>query len=451
MTPARLLARPAPAAPVALYALSLLILGVWAARTPLPFDWDSAACVALARRILAGEGATTISLWQLLIQTGSLPMPADLHWMPLPSRLLLPGLLLHPQGDRITSVLLGASLAPLAWAWATLLRRERPDLPAWTPLLAGVWAATGGASGRYLVVPDSVAPFGLSAGLALLLAASGRPLPAAAAAAAAALCRNDGFLVGIAASIGLLLSERSARTPRSALPGLAGIAAWLCWQLRCAALVPGWWSLRAQFVDVLDFNWMIIGKIPEVTWMDRASFLISRLPPAMLLVGLVALPLPMWAGLRQSRALNGVYTYMILLPVAGCLLAPGIFLEGSFFRSSIALLPVGCALAAESLGQLSRWSSARYHPLFLPGIVAGCALSLQMSVGPLRARAPLFTPEDCAGLEGLPPGAVFSDQPPMVEAICGRGAVILPEGLSAEEVERLRERSGVVGELMVGR
>ena len=35
-------------APAALYALSLLILSVWAARTPLPFDWDSAACAALA-------------------------------------------------------------------------------------------------------------------------------------------------------------------------------------------------------------------------------------------------------------------------------------------------------------------------------------------------------------------------------------------------------------------
>ena len=430
-------------APVALYAISLLILSVWAVRTPLPFDWDSAACAALARRILAGEGATTISLWQLLIQTGSLPMPADLHWMPLPSRVLLPGLLLHPQGDRITSVLLGASLAPLAWAWANLLRRERPDLPTWTPILAGLWAATGGASGRYLVVPDSVAPFGLSAGLTLLLAASNRPLPAAAAAAAAALCRNDGFLVGIAASLGLL---STARTPRNLLPALAGLTAWLAWQFRCAALVPGWWSLRAQFVDVLDFNWMIIGKIPEVTWIDRASFLLARLPPAMLLVGLVALPLPMWAGLRQSSTLRGVYIYMLLLPLVGCLLAPGIFLEGSFFRSSIALLPVGCALAAEALGRLSRWSSTRYHPLFLPGIVAVCCLALQMSVGPLRARTPLFTPEDCVGFDALPPGAVFSDQPPMVEAICRRAAVILPEGLSEGEREALRERYGVVGE-----
>lgn len=450
-------------APAALYLISLGWLAAVALRHPLPFDWDSAAAAALARRILAGEGATTAALWQLLVQTGALPMPADLHWMPLPSRVLLPGLWLHPAGDRITSALLGAALAPLAWAWAALLsdqaRAAGRPLPAWIPAAAGLWAATGGASARFLVLPDSVAPFGLAAGLCLLLAAQGRHAAALLPAAAAALCRNDGFLIGICATLGLLLTPRPARpAPLPALlpallPAAAGLLAWIGWQFRCAALVPGWWEIRAQLPDVLDLTWMIDGHLPPVTAADRLAALARRLPPAALIVGLVALPLWAWPGLyRYGRlpALRGVACYLLIWPVAGCLLAPGIFLEGSFFRSSAAVFPVGCALAAAALHDLAR-RAPRLHPWFVAAAAALPALALQLAAGgALRERPPPLTPAGCAGIADLPPGPVLSDHPPLVELFCDRPAVILPRALSADEVAALAARYGVTGALITG-
>ncbi len=64
-------------------------------------------------------------------------MLADLHWMPLPSRLLVPGLWLWPaHGDAVVTVIVAAVRGPLAAVLAGRLGGARSVL--WAAGLLGV-------------------------------------------------------------------------------------------------------------------------------------------------------------------------------------------------------------------------------------------------------------------------------------------------------------------------
>jgi hypothetical protein len=180
------------AVPLGLALLGLLWHGLWATTVPGPLDWDPAYYRDVAQHILAGEGAVSGAAWQAALTAGPLPVPADLHWMPLPSRVLLPGLALWPaRGDQLTTALLAAAWAPLAWALARALGL-RPAAAA----LAGLWAATGLGWVRFLSTPDVFALYGVIGAVGWLAVLRGATGWAAASAVAAALSRGDGFLFG---------------------------------------------------------------------------------------------------------------------------------------------------------------------------------------------------------------------------------------------------------------
>ncbi len=207
--------------PLGLWALGVLVHGAWALTVAGPTDWDPAYYSEVAANLAAGEGAVTRAAWLHAWLPSALPQPADLHWMPLPSRVLVPEALLGGWGQ-VTTVLLGACWAPLAWALARALGAA-PGVA----LLAGVLGASGLGYARFLSTPDSIALYGVVGSVGWLALArsrlSERSLPVWAA--LAALTRGDGFLLGLAWS-----------GPRRWWAGLAGLGAFAAWQLRGVAV-----------------------------------------------------------------------------------------------------------------------------------------------------------------------------------------------------------------------
>ena len=142
-----------PRAPLALFLLGLVVHGAWALTVAQPVDWDPAYYRGVAAAIAAGEGAQVGAIWSLAAPPPALPQPADLHWMPGPSRILVPGLLAWPaRGDQAVSVLTAATWGPLAWALAGAVDRRGA-----AGLAAGALAVAGGAYARFLSTPDSIA------------------------------------------------------------------------------------------------------------------------------------------------------------------------------------------------------------------------------------------------------------------------------------------------------
>ncbi len=458
-------------APLALFFLAALLQILWIVTVPFAFDWDSATYRAVALHILEGQGATTGALWNLLNPAVPLPSPADLYWMPLPSRILVPALALFPRGDQVLNALLAAGLAPLAYAFGRTLVPERPAVA----IGAGLWAATGAMYARYLSIGDSVALHALLGSLGFWAMLRGRWAAATTFAVLVALTRNDGFLLGVAFSVGLLFREEddtSVRVSKKSMyhrlfddtwnivsllqvaaPAIMGLLGYLGWQLRNATLVPGWWEQRLALSRVLHLSQLIRGDLSPVGLGERLSYLAESLPPVTAMVWCLVLPFP--AILRLGRlttgAWRGVLFYWLALPLAGWILAPAIFAEGSFFRSSSALFPIACVLAVEGLFRLSD-RFPRYHPSFLPMLAGIAILGLQVGIGPLgRMGKEPFLPSDCGPLATLPSGeVVFSNHPPFVETLCGRSSVILPSGLEVQAVQDLAQRYGIRAALIRG-
>ncbi len=91
------------------------------------------------RRLSQGYGFTEEILWNFLDDPSGLPHPSHGYWMPLPSILAVPGLLLfHEQGfdaARLVFILLAALIPPLTAAIAFSLH-QRKDLALYSGLLA---------------------------------------------------------------------------------------------------------------------------------------------------------------------------------------------------------------------------------------------------------------------------------------------------------------------------
>jgi hypothetical protein len=411
--------------PLLLFLLALCFQ--YAYQLPTPPDWDSAYYGAVARHIAAGKGAVSGALWSLLWLPESLPMPADLYWMPLPSRLYAVGLFFHPLGDRAVAALVSALLAPLAW-WLG----GKGEVG----VLAGLIAASGGMYGRYLASTDSVGPYALLGALGLLCVEKGFLKGAMLVAALAALTRNEGFLWGLALALGFGW--------RGVWVAGSGLLCWAAWQLRCWSMVPEWGSVRVALAGALTMEEVISGNVGVHGLGERVGFWLESAPKTAWLLGLLVLPFPAIVGLVRGEGAWGKVgrAYGLCVPVVGYVLMPAVFAEGAFFRSGAALFVAGCVwFAREVFGLAARQS--RYHRYFVVGLLTVGVVGFGLLVGPWKKREPVFEKSDCEEFEVLPPGPVFSRHPPMVEAVCGRISVMLPE--DREEEERLRERFVIVG------
>ncbi|MED5372745.1 MAG: hypothetical protein VX899_17135 [Myxococcota bacterium] len=424
-----------------LFALGLLIHGLWALSIPVPVDWDPAYYREIAGNIAAGEGAVTHAgvLWGLA-ELG-LPQPADLHWSPLPSRVLVPGLWLWPaHGDQLVSVVLGALWAPLAWVIARSLKASPRSA-----LLAGLIGATGLGYARFLSTPDSIALAGVCGGLLTWGLASRRWWLAAMGAALLALTRGEGFLVAGLAGVALL----SRRELRGALMvGGAGILSWGAWQARCV-LVGGeiWLSQRAQVAVQVDYLAFVRAESSSSSLLERLGFVVGELPEAALIILLASavLGLPLAGGASRQRGqaawIRAFWLTLFALPVLVLGLAPAVAASGSVFRSLACLAPAMAALMGVGLERAAEWGSARrgYPPAFVftLGLLGVGGLSLGVGWSTLKARPSRAL--SCPELKG----PVLASDPLSLADRCGVDAWLLPGGAQPDAVRDLVRSQGI--------
>ncbi|MCB9742766.1 MAG: hypothetical protein H6740_09210 [Alphaproteobacteria bacterium] len=426
---------------LALWALlGLLVHAAWALTLPTPVDWDPLYYRGVAAHILAGDGAVSGALWALG-WTPDLPYVADLHWMPLPSRILVPGLAVWAErGDQAVTVLLAAGWAPLAWLLARELG-ERRDAR-----LAAALALGAGPYARFLSTPDSIALYGLLGGLGFWALSRRRLGGLMLVAALAALTRGEGFLLGLALGLGL----GGARGLLVAGAGLASTAAWMGRNLLVAGPVA--LTLRQRAADAPDYLAFVRGAPAELSPLGHLSLAWAQLPGALLTLGLIGLFLLQWPALlgawrrRERPWVRAALGYATLAPAVVLVLAPAVGGSGSVFRTSAAVFPALCALAAVGAWEASRAAQAArgYPPLLLPGLLLLGFLVGSGAIGAANARVRPSPPDPCPALAGRPPGeVVFAADPLRVDALCGRPAALLPRGISPEEAAALAARYGV--------
>lgn len=413
---------------------------------PGPLDWDPAYYRDVAQHILAGEGAVSGAAWQAALTAGPLPVPADLHWMPLPSRVLLPGLALWPaRGDQLTTALLAAAWAPLAWALARALGL-RPAAAA----LAGLWAATGLGWVRFLSTPDVFALYGVIGAVGWLAVLRGATGWAAAAAVAAALSRGDGFLFGVALGLGL----GGARGAAVGGAGLAAAGAWGAWALHAGGAAAV--DLRAAALHAPDIGAFIDGVTAPRGLGPRLRALpaeLRQLPATALVAGAGLLPLAAAAGvgvLRRQRAVGAALAFLLGAPLIGLVLAPAIAASGSPFRSWSALACLGAALGAAGVDALEGRLVARgWRPGALLLLVGIGAVAAAGAIGLGNRAARPDAPVDCGPLAGLPADAVvLTGRPLLVRARCGRSAVVLTRATPPAEAAARAGRTGAAYALL---
>jgi len=418
--------------PALLWLVAFGALAPWAMLQPAPYDWDPSYYLGVAQRLVAGEGATTDAVWNLAWLPPALVHPADLHWMPLASRWLVPFVAL-PGDDwraaQLATAALGAAWAPLAWAWARRLGAT-PTLA----VLAGLAAASGGGYARWLTSPETVALYGLLGGAALLASTPGA---AALGGVLAALTRVDGGLLGLA------LALRPRPWPTRLLVLVAGPLAALAWAARGVSLAgPEVVALRRSALHGTDPAGWVLPAVPDpLPLADRLGFLLAHLGPLaraeVLATGFALAPFALFGAWRTRRmpGVAGVVAYALAAPVLLLLLAPAVAVEGSLFRSLAVAYPPACALAMVGAG-----ARGPLVPAALVAVVG--ALSVAAGLAQTETRAPF---PDCAALAsaGVPAGAPLLSYDPLgTSTRCGHPGVALGRA-APEALDALAERYDV--------
>lgn len=430
-----------------LYFLGLLWHGAWATRADAPWDWDPSYYLGVAEQIHAGHGAATDALWNLGWLPPTLLHPADLHWMPLPSRWLVPFLSLPLSSWRaaqVATVGAAAGWGPLAGAWG-----RRLGLGRGAALVAGVAGALGGGYVRFLSVPDSIAVYGLVGGFALYAASRGWVQATVGAVAAAALCRSDGFLLAPVCALAWVLAGGARTRTDAVIVAMTGPLVTALWLGR-NALVAGWGAVavRARAMQALDpTEWLQLTPPPSPGVGERLTFVADHLSALartwIVTPGLLGLPLLLLGAWRLAprgpqRLLAPSLLYFFGLPPVLYLLAPAVAFEGSAFRSLAAALPAVVALAVAGAARLTR----RYPEPFLPAVAVALSTALCVSAATAPGQFPSPLP-DCEALAAVPEAApIFSYDPLGTSTRCGHPGVILGRAPAADLAE-LADRYGI--------
>ncbi len=428
--------------PLLLLVLGLLLHGLWAWSIPVPVDWDPAYYREVAGNIAAGEGAVTHAglLWGLA-ELG-LPQAADLHWSPVPSRVLVPGLWLWPaHGDQLTTVILAALWGPLAWVLSRTLRPDQPRAALW----AGLMAASGLGAARFLSTPDSIAIAGVLGGCIFLALLKERWVLSALLLAIFALCRGEGFLLSGILALVLLFHRKWGP---ALLVGCAGPAAWGLWQLRSWHFGgQAWLTLRQQVAVQLDYGAWVRGEPGVALVGERALFVLEALPGAAFAVLLASaiflIPLALLRERGQVPAVQSLWLGLALLPIAVLVLAPAVAASGSVFRSLAVFLPMLAALAGQGLERAASWGAERrgYPKSFVVALalVGVACISVGVGWGTLQAKPskPVICPEG--------PGPYLASDPLSLSDRCGVEAHLLPQGVNPEELRIYLDKYPVGG------
>jgi hypothetical protein len=388
--------------PVLLYLLALLVRALAAAGFPDPAYPDSFYYVDAARAMAAGQGMAVDFVW-IFAEVGgrlpaqpTLPIPAFGHWMPLAALVQVPVLWLFgpvPLASVLPFVLVGALVAPLAWAIA-----RDAGLSAWAATAAGVLAAVPGLLLPFLAQPDN---FGLYepivAGALWLtsraLRGDGRAFVGAAVLAGlAVLSRNDGWLVVVVLVLAAVWDRRLARGTGSARPiridarALAGAALavgllvgpWYARQLATfGTLSPSAASGKALFIrDIGEWNSIATpADLGHLLGMGPGPLIASRLLGvvaaagifAVLVGGIVLVPLALIGAWRRRRSVvfGPFLAYGVLLFAFSGFVSAVHVPGGTFIHSAVALAPHTAVLAVDGIVAAVAWA-ARRRPVWRP-------------------------------------------------------------------------------------
>lgn len=420
----------------ALFTFGVVWHAIFAALIEGPTQWDSAYTWEVARNLARGEGAVTDAMWTMAWQPEGIRHVADLHWSPLPSRILVPAMWVskHWRATQVVSVIVAALWGPLGWSWG-----RRLGLHGGLRWLAGAVAVTGLGALPFLGVPDSVGLFGLVAGGALLAAATGRTGWCVMLCILAALTRGDGFLVGLACAVSL---------PgwKGLWPALGGLGTTALWSVRNLAVAgEGFLELRGRVSSARAVgDLLLLHDPPGLSVLDRLTNGFWAIPSSIVLGVLMAGLLPAvvaglaWVLRRRDRSLWALVAFGLLVVVVDNLLAPGIASKGTTYRSLCALIPAISALAVvgatDVLRGLPRW--------LLPAVVAVGGVAISVGVG--RSMSGAFVVyDDCGALDdaGVPADApILAYEPLHVTARCGRPAVQIPPDATPAELAEIADR-----------
>jgi hypothetical protein len=386
--------------PVILFLLALVARLVVAAGFPDPAYPDSFYYVDVARQLAAGNGFNVDFIWifpevgGVLPADPALPVPSNAHWMPLASIIQVPFiLLLGPTtlASLLPSALIGATMAPLAWAIARDAR-----LGSFVAVGAGLFAAIPGLSLVYMSQPENFSLFGPLVATALLLAGRGlRGHPRAFIAAGlfaglAALSRTEGGLVLAAMLAGfawnrvrarLSASSGSSLAPRVPIAAAAGavvlfilvVTPWYLRQLsEFGALSPSTSTGKVLFIrDFSEWNSITIpATLDHLLGMGLGPLLATRATG--LTTSLVLFAVLVMAGVlvpflvvgawqrRRDVSFTPAFGYAALLLGFCTILTPIHVPGGQLFHSAVGLAPHAYVLTMHGAVLLAAWLGRRW-------------------------------------------------------------------------------------------
>lgn len=461
--------------PLLLFLLALAVRLVVGAGFPEPGYPDSAYYVDVARSLASGHGFTVDFVWIFPEVGGTipanpvLPIPSNAHWMPLSSVVMVPFIwALGPTtlASNLPFALIGAAMAPLAWAIA-----KDAGLRSEVAIGAGILTAVPAFALPYMVQPENYALYGLLVALALFLAGRGlKGSPwsfalAGACAGLASLARNEGLLVLGAMGIVFLWQRwRAWRTQRPEAVKVPVAAALGAVALFVAVVAPWYARQYATFgsfspstatgkvLFMRDFSeWNSIttpATLDHLLGMGWGPLLATRLTGfsqsilifVVLIGALVLVPflvIGAWR-LRREGQFSTAFTYAALLLAFCTILVPIHVPGGQAFHAAVGLAPFAYVLALEGAAVVAA-RIARDRPrdtdgltrALVGGLVGVCVVMAVWSVGNVHAN---WTEDNqrlqtaAAGLDAV--GASPSDRVMSIDAAgikywSGRPGVVL--------------------------
>jgi hypothetical protein len=270
--------------------LLALLVRIWAAAViTYPRPEDTAYYVGVARNLVEGRGLISDALWSYATPPLAFPRPAFEVWLPLPSFLAIPPMLLFGTtfgAAQWSSAIVGSIVAVLAWRLAADLAEDL-GLPLGRARSLAI--GTGLSAAVYLplvlhsALPDSTTPFAALTLTACLLMGSlirspgeapsfrdRRVLGLGLVLGLAALDRNDAVWLAVAWAVVAFAASRGWRDWRHFVGGAAAVAivVFLPWVIRDWAAfgspLPG-----QAFANALSLNGRDIFAFLEPPTLDR--------------------------------------------------------------------------------------------------------------------------------------------------------------------------------------
>jgi len=351
-----------------LYLLGLVFLGALARQVTGPLDVDGAYYFLVARNVATGRGMVIDALWHFF-PPAEIPQPAGDLWMPLPSLLMAPALLLGQtfRDGQAVQVLLAALLPLLAYRIA----RDEGAGPRWATL-GGLITLFAGTVTVHWLDTDCFTTYALAGGAALYAmgrsAGDSRWLAAGGLLGGlAAVTRNDGvLLLAVLWAQALLVARRERRQPAwnwLLLGSALFLLPVLLWEGRNllafgrSSPVP-----PAFFLTMRDYRHLFDSR-PTVDWsgfwrQGLGTFVSLRLAALKASLTVLLADLQVWAilplavalaGLRRRPALWPAFLYLPVLFLVLNGAFPLLVQHGTWSRSLSAFLPAGFACTALGL------------------------------------------------------------------------------------------------------